>query len=115
MTTQELKFIGDPESRRRLQDRVPLDAISADAHRARPGRAMQGLIGGFFYLIGFIVAKIFTVAFFAVTWCFSAAKMGWRSARGEELEQPDLEQVMRENDMLRKAIARIEQTGGPLG
>jgi hypothetical protein len=91
----------------RLQDRVPIDAITADARQARPGRAMLGLIGYLLFGVGWVVAKTFAVAFLSSAWCFSAVKMGWRTARGEPLSQPDLEEVLAENQRLRAELARV--------
>lgn len=97
--------------RKRLQDRVPIDAITADARQASPGRTLQGLIGGLFFLVGYVVAKTFYVLFISGAWCASATKMGWRTARGEELQEPNLEQVLEENRMLRLEIERMNLRG----
>jgi hypothetical protein len=95
------------DSGKRLQDRVPIDAITADARQARPGRAIQGVIGGFFFVLAWALAKSLAVTFLAGAWCFSAWKMGWRTARGEPLNQPDLEEVLAENQRLRNELARV--------
>jgi hypothetical protein len=92
---------------RRLQDRVPIDAITADAREARPSRALLGLVGYLLFTAGWTAAKIFGVAFLSGAWCFSAVKMGWRTARGETLNQPSLEQVLAENQRLRAELARV--------
>jgi hypothetical protein len=91
----------------RLQDRVPLDAITADARQARPGRAAQALIGWVFFTAAYVIAKALGTLFLSGAWCFSAAKMGWRTARGEPLNQPDLEQVLAENQRLRRELERV--------
>lgn len=96
---------------RRLQDRVPLDAITADARRAKPGRAAQGVIGGFLFMAGFVIRKTFGTLFLAGAWCFSAAKLGWRAAGGEELLKVDQQEVLAENRRLRLEIERL-QLGG---
>ncbi len=113
----EADFLGDNhptmtmDRPRRLQDRVPLDAITADAHRAKPGRAAQGLIGGLLFMVGFIIRKTLGTLFLAGAWCFSATKLGWRSAGGEELDKPLLQDVLTENRRLRLEIERL-QLGG---
>lgn len=96
-----------PGASRRLQDRVPIDAITADARQARPGRAILGLIGFVLFAAGWTAAKAFRVLFLSGAWCFSAVKIGWRSARGEMLNQPSLEQLMAENQQLRHELARV--------
>jgi hypothetical protein len=96
-----------PAPAKRLQDRVPIDEITADARKAEPGRAVLWLIGGFLYATGFVIAKTFAVLWLSAAWCFSAAKMGWRQARGEPLNQPSLDDVMRENAMLRAELQRV--------
>jgi hypothetical protein len=93
--------------RKRLQDRVPIDAITADARKARPGRTLLGLIGGLLFLAGFITARAFGVLWLSGAWCFSAVKVGWRQARGEDLAAPSLEAVMAENARLRAELARV--------
>lgn len=93
--------------RKRLQDRVPIDAITADARKARPGRVLLGLIGGLLFLAGYVIAKVFGVLWLSLAWCFSAVKIGWRQARGEALNQPSLEEVMRENARLRAELSRV--------
>jgi hypothetical protein len=93
--------------RKRLQDRVPLDAIAADAAQASPGRAIQGLIGYVLFTMGWTARKIFVVAFRSGAWCFSAVKMGWRTAAGEALAAPDVRAVMEENRRLRAELARV--------
>lgn len=97
--------------RKRLQDRVPIDVITADARQADPGRAAQAVLGGLIFGIAWLVAKVFVVAFRSLAWCASAAKMGWRSARGEELVQPGLDEVLEENAVLRKTIEQLDSSG----
>lgn len=99
--------IGFPQ-RTRLQDRVPIDAITADARQARPGRAMQGLIGGIIFGIFFVLSKTFMVIFMSGAWCASAAKMGWRQAQGKPLNVPSIEALMAENQHLRAELSRIQ-------
>lgn len=96
-----------PGQPRRLQDRIPIDVITADARQARPGRAILGLIGALLYGAGFIAAKLARAGFLSGAWCFSAVKIGWRSARGEPLSQPDVQQLLDENTRLRNELARV--------
>lgn len=95
----------------RIQDRVPIDAITADARQADPGRAVLGLIGGLLFIVGWVIRKIFGVLFLSGAWTFSAVKLGWRAAGGEELNKPDLQQILDENRRLRLELERL-QLGG---
>jgi hypothetical protein len=85
---------------------VPVDQITADARRARPGRAAQALIGGILFGIMFLIGKTFTVLFASGAWGVSALKMGWRSGRGHPITTPDVEAIMRENEWLRQELRR---------
>jgi hypothetical protein len=95
------------KSRTRLQDRVPIEAITADARKAKPSRTVQAVVGGFFYMLGWLVAMSLIVLFRSTAWLFSAWKMGWRTARGEPLNQPNLEEVLAENRRLRMELERV--------
>lgn len=95
----------------RLQDRVPLDEITADARQAKPGRAALGLIGGLLFMIGWCSREVFGVLFLSGAWTFSAVKLGWRAAGGETLTKPDPQAVLEENRRLRLEIERL-QLGG---
>ena len=97
-----------PNGHRRLQDRVPLDDIMADARQARPGRALQGLIGGLIFGIVFVIAQVCRVIFFSGAWCASAAKMGWRQANHQPLNVPSIEQLLAENQNLRAELSRLQ-------
>ena len=103
MNTNTIEFPHRP----RLQDRVPIDAITADARQARPGRAVQGLIGGIFFGIFWCLGKTFMLIFMSGAWCASAAKMGWRQAQGKPLNVPSVEALMAENQNLRAELSRI--------
>lgn len=92
---------------KRLQDRVPLDAITADARQASPGKAILAVIGFVFIAIGWTCAKTLAVTFGSGAWCASAMKMGWRTARGEPLDQPNVEEVLAENHRLRLELERV--------
>lgn len=105
--TLSLPSVNGQPQRKRLQDKVPIDEITADAKQARPGRALLGLIGGLLFIIGWVIAKIFYVLFLSGAWCFSGVKMGWRTARHEPLNQPDPRAVMEENARLRAELARV--------
>ncbi|MFW6033982.1 MAG: hypothetical protein ACOC9R_02500 [bacterium] len=64
-----------------LLERVPVERITAEARELHPGRTLLTLIAGLLYLIGWLVGKIFTVVWVAVTWSFAAVKVGFVEAR----------------------------------
>lgn len=106
VSTIEFPQIG--EGRKRMQDRVPIDLITADAKQARPGRAALGLIGGIIFGLFWALSKVCAVLFLSGAWCASAAKMGWRQAQGKPMNVPSIEQLMRENQQLRAELSRIQ-------
>jgi hypothetical protein len=106
MTTLTSDTVTEPP-RRRLQDWVPVDAITSDARQAKPGRALLALVGGLIFGVFWLAGKAFGVLFLSGAWCVSAAKMGWRQARGIPLSQPSLEQVLAENAQLRAELSRV--------
>jgi hypothetical protein len=110
MSSATIDELMQPEAphRARLQDRVPLDDITAEARKASPGRAIAAVIGGFLFAIGWLLAKSFRVVWFSGAWMFSAAKIGWRQAQGLPLSQPSVDQLMAENQRLRAEISRIQ-------
>ena len=58
-------------------DRIPLERISAEAERVHVGRLLLTLLAGFFYLIGWLAAKVCL----AVVWCCVAVKVGFQEGR----------------------------------
>lgn len=96
----------EPRPRLKLADET-LDAISERARSARPGRALLALIGGLLFAAGWLAAKAFRVLFFSGAWAWAAMAVGWRQARGEPPRGPSAEQLLAENDALRKELARI--------
>jgi hypothetical protein len=59
-------------------DRVPVDRIAAEARDVEFGRTLLKLIAGFFYLIGWLVAKLLL----AVAFAWTAVKVGYLEANG---------------------------------
>ncbi len=92
-----------------LDDRT-LQTVSDRAHAARPGRAALGLIGAILFAIGWLIAKTLKGFFYCFAWTFAAVAVGWRQARGEPAGGPTMEQLLRENDALRKENARLTPT-----
>jgi hypothetical protein len=89
-----------------LLDRVPVEEINETAERITPARTIGTLLGGLFFLLGWVTAKIVTGAWFCLRWSFAAALVGWKSARGEELIQPDVGKILQENQLLRAELER---------
>ena len=63
-------------------DRVPVDEISERARKVRPGTALMRLVTGILFGIGWVLAKIFAVAWTAFTWTWAAVAEGWEAAHG---------------------------------
>lgn len=55
-----------------------VERITAEARQVRVGRLLLKLIAGFFYLIGWALAKLIV----GIVWCFVAAKVGYLEAGG---------------------------------
>lgn len=91
-------------------DEEIFQAITEQAREARPGRALLSVIGWLLFMIGFLAAKSFRVAFFCGAWAFAAMVVGWRQARGEPLRQPTAAHLLAENEALRHELARITPT-----
>lgn len=90
-----------------LLERVPVDDITETAHRITPGRTVAALAGGLLFLAGWLFAVIAGGTWFVVKWMFAAALVGWKTARHEEMIQPDVVAVLRENEQLRAAVQRL--------
>lgn len=58
-------------------DRVPVQRISTEAREVHFGRTALTVIAALFYVIGWLVAKLWL----AVAWCGTAVKVGWQEAR----------------------------------
>ena len=58
-----------------LDQRVPVDAITAQARQVRAGRLLLTLIAAVFYAIGWAAGRVFL----AVVWCAVAVKVGWQA------------------------------------
>lgn len=65
-------------------DRVPVDAISAQAREVRPGRTLAALFAAVFFALGWLAGR----AFLAVAWCGVAVREGWREGRMTHAGRP---------------------------
>lgn len=64
-----------------LIDRVPVDRITAEARNIHAGRTLLTLVAAVLFAVGWITAKVFTVAWVAIAWGMAAVKVGWQDAR----------------------------------
>lgn len=63
-------------------DRVPVDEITAQAREVKPARTALTLVAGVLFGVGWVAAKAFEVLWLAVTWSWTAVRVGWESAHG---------------------------------
>lgn len=56
-------------------ERVPLDAITAQARDVRPGRVLLTVIAALFFAVGWIAGRMFLAA----VWCAVAVKVGYQA------------------------------------
>lgn len=64
-----------------ILDQVPVDKITAQAREIHFWRTVLSVIAGILFGIGWIVAKAFGLAWFALSWCSAAVKVGWTEGR----------------------------------
>ena len=88
-------------------DRIPLDEITERARQARPGHAFATVVAGVLFGLGWLIAKLFGVMWFALAWLYMAADEGWRAARGSGRPAPDLTALQAEVERLRRENARL--------
>ena len=62
-------------------ERLPLDRITAAARQVKFGRTVALVLAGVLYGLGWAVAKVFAVVWFALAWAGTAVKVGWADAR----------------------------------
>lgn len=58
-------------------EHVPLERINAEARQIHVGRLLLTALAGFFYLLGWIAAKVTL----GVVWCAVAVKVGFQEGR----------------------------------
>lgn len=72
-----------------ILDRIPVDRINTEARQIQFGRAVLTLLAGLLYVIGWTVAKVFAVIWLALTWSWTAVKLGWQEGRRRSLAADD--------------------------
>ena len=97
-----------------ITDRIPVAEISRQARKIRFSRTIVAVITGALFAAGWLVAKVFTVAWLALAWVATSVAVGWQHAQMQAAtpkltvqEQTDL---LSENEQMRAEIARL--TGG---
>lgn len=61
-----------------VAERFPVARISAEARQIQFVPAVLTLVGGVLFGVGWLAAKVCTVAWMALTWTFAAVRVGWR-------------------------------------
>lgn len=62
-------------------DAAALERIQTQAKDIDPVKVAVGIVAAVPYIVGWVVAKIFTVVWIAVSWAAAAAMVGWKDAR----------------------------------
>jgi uncharacterized membrane protein YedE/YeeE len=62
-------------------ERIPTERITAQAREVHFWRTVLTLIAGLLFGIGWLLAKAFTAAWFALAWSALAVAEGWKTAR----------------------------------
>lgn len=62
--------------------RVPVDDITQQARQVKPGRTLLTVIAAVFFGLGWVVAKAFEVLWLALTWSWTAVRVGWEAGHG---------------------------------
>ena len=69
-------------------DRIPVDSISEQARQVRFWRTVLTVIAGVLFGAGWLVAKMFGLAWLCAAWCTVAVREGWRQGRGTARNGP---------------------------
>lgn len=70
-----------------ILDRVPVDRITAKAREVHFWQSVLLLIAAVLYGLGWLVAKVLTVLWLALTWSWAAMAVGWQEARNPVRER----------------------------
>jgi hypothetical protein len=91
-----------------MLERVPLDEINLRAQQVRPGRTVLTLIAGALFGLGWLTARVFAVAWLALTWSWAAASEGWEASHGPSRGQ----QIMALNAEVEGLREKVRRLGG---
>ena len=90
-------------------DTIPVDEITGQAKAAKPGRTALTVVAAVLFGLGWCAARLFAVLWLAVTWAFTAVRVGWQAAHGPS-RAARLAAMTAEIEDLRTRLARL---GGP--
>lgn len=62
-------------------DATALERIQVQAKEIDPRKIALATIAAIPYILGWTIAKVFTVAWVAISWAVAAGKVGWQDAR----------------------------------
>jgi len=62
-------------------DRVPVERITSEARKVEFVKTVLTMVAAVLYGLGWVVAKVVTVVWFALAWAGTAVKVGWVDAR----------------------------------
>lgn len=62
-------------------ERIPLERITTEAREVHFARTVATFIAGLLWMLGWAVAKVFGVVWFAAAWSATAVKVGWDEGR----------------------------------
>jgi hypothetical protein len=65
---------------REMLERVSAE-VTTQARQVRVLPVVLGVVAGLLYAVGWVTAKVVTVAWFVVVWACVAVAVGWREAR----------------------------------
>lgn len=62
-------------------DAAALERIQTQARDIDPVKVAVGIVAAIPYVLGWVVAKVFTVVWIVISWAAAAAMVGWTDAR----------------------------------
>lgn len=97
-----------------VTDRVPVADIARHARTVRFGATLLALVMGLFFGLGWLAAKVLSLAWLALATMLTAARFGWRHAQlaaaTPKLSVQERADLIADNERLRAEVARL--TGG---
>ena len=86
---------------------IPItDVVGARARRVGFWRTVLTIATAVLFGLGWTVAKMFAVAWLAVTWTGAAVALGWQEARGTR-NRPSRDDLTADNERLRTELKRL--------